>query len=38
MPLLLTLSEAAETLGVPIASLRRAAEKHGYLIRMGPAV
>ena len=38
MPRLLTLDEAAETLGVPAASLRGAAERLGFLIRMGRAI
>ena len=37
-PRLLTLDEAAETPGVRVASLRGAAERHGYLIRMDRAV
>ena len=38
MPRLLTLNKAADALGVPVASLRGAAERHGYLIRMGRVV
>lgn len=37
-PRLLTLDEAAAQLGVPKGSLRRAAERHGLLVRMGRAV
>ena len=35
---LLTPDQAAKTLGVPVASLRGAAEKHGLLIRIGRSV
>lgn len=35
---LLTLKQAAAALNVPIGSLRRAAEQHGYLIKIGIAV
>ena len=35
MPLLCTIDEAADDLGVPKASLRTAAQEHGYLVRMG---
>ena len=35
---LLTLDEAATELGVPVASLRRAAERHGFLVRVGRAL
>ncbi|MFN3145287.1 MAG: helix-turn-helix domain-containing protein [Paracoccaceae bacterium] len=35
---LLKIEEAARRLGVPKASLRTAAEKHGLLVRMGRAV
>ena len=38
IPELLTIDEAAERLGVPRASLRSAAQEHGYLVRMGRAV
>ena len=38
MPRLLTIEEAAKQLGVPCASLRTAADGHGYLVRMGRAV
>ena len=38
MSRLLTLDEAAADLGVPRASLRVAAERHGYLVRMGRAL
>ena len=38
MPRLLKLDEAADELGVPCASLRTAAEEHGYLVRMGRAI
>ena len=38
MPHLLTLKKAAKALGVPVASLRGAAERHGFLVRMGPAL
>ena len=38
MPRLLTLDEAATELGVPRASLRSAAERHGFLVRMGRAL
>ena len=35
---LLTIKAPADATGVPVVSLRSAAEKHGYLIRMGRAV
>ena len=35
---LLTIDEAARELGVPAGSLRTAARKYGYLIRMGRAI
>lgn len=35
---LLTLDAAANELGVPKGSLRRVAEEHGFLVRMGRAV
>ena len=35
MPRLLTVDEAAKELGVPRGSLRTAAERHGFLVRMG---
>ena len=35
---LLTPDQAAKTLGVPVASLRGAAERHGFLIRIGRSV
>ena len=38
MPRLLTLDEAAEALSVPVASLRGAAERLGFLVRMGRVV
>lgn len=38
MPKLLTIKEAANRLGVPVGSLRRAAEMHGFLIVMGRTV
>ena len=38
MPRLLTIDEAAEQLGVPCGSLRTAAQRHGYLVKMGRAV
>ena len=38
MTLLCTIEEAAELVGVPEASLRSAAETHGFLVRMGRAV
>ena len=38
MARLLTIDEAAAALGVPVASLRTAAEQHGFLIRMGRAI
>ena len=38
MPRLLTLNKAAEALGVPVASLRGAAERLGFLVRMGRVV
>ena len=38
MPQLLTIQEAAEQLGVPPGSLRTAAQRHGFLVRMGRAV
>lgn len=38
MPRLLTIDEAANELGVPAGSLRRAAERHGFLVRMGRAI
>jgi len=36
--LLATLLEAAEELGVPMKSLRKVAEDHGFLVRIGRAV
>jgi len=36
--LLATLPEAAEELGVPMKSLRKVAEDHGFLVRIGRAV
>ena len=36
--MLLTIAEAAAQLGVPKASLRSAAERHGYLVRIGRAL
>ncbi|MEH7826822.1 hypothetical protein [Gemmobacter denitrificans] len=38
MGVLLTIAEAATLIGVPKASLRTAAERHGFLIRMGRAI
>ena len=38
VPQLLTVKETAEALGVPVGALRRVAEKHGYLVRMGRAI
>ena len=38
MPSLLTIPEAADHLGVPVRSLRRAAETHGLLVCIGRAV
>ena len=38
MTTLLKLDQAAAELGVPEGSLRRAAEQHGYIVRMGRAV
>ena len=38
MPRLLTIADAADELGVPKAAVRRAAEQHGFLIRMGRAL
>ena len=35
---LLKIEDAAAELGVPAASLRRAAEEHGYLVKMGRAL
>ena len=35
LPLTMTMEEAAIKVGVPPGSLRRAAEKHGYLVKMG---
>lgn len=35
MTLLCIIDEAASDLGIPKASLRTAAEEHGYLVRMG---
>ena len=35
MSQLLTLEEAAEKLGVPVAGIRCEAERHGFLVRMG---
>ena len=35
---LLSIPEAAAELGVPPGSLRRAAEKHGLVVRMGRAI
>tara|TARA_R100001086_G_scaffold209999_1_gene125881 strand:+ start:202 stop:441 length:240 start_codon:yes stop_codon:yes gene_type:complete len=35
---LLSIDEAADELGVPKASIRTAAETHGFLVRMGRAV
>ncbi|WP_171172601.1 helix-turn-helix domain-containing protein [Ruegeria sp. HKCCA0370] len=35
---LLTIEQASEILNVPKASLRTAAEEHGYLVRIGRAV
>ncbi len=37
-PSLVTIAQAAADLGVPMGSLRTAAEQHGYLIHMGRAV
>lgn len=37
-PHLISMRDAARRLGVPEAGLRRAAEAHGYLIRVGRAV
>lgn len=37
-PDLATLDEAAHELGIPKASLRTAAESHGFLVRMGRAI
>ncbi len=34
-PLMMTVEEAAAKVGVPPGSLRRAAQKHGYLVMMG---
>lgn len=36
--MLLTVDVAAERIGVPRASLRRAAEIHGFLVRIGRAI
>lgn len=36
--LLTTVEDAAQILGVPTASLRTAAETHGFLVRMGRAI
>lgn len=38
MGALLTIEAAAAQIGVPKASLRSAAERHGFLIRMGRAI
>lgn len=38
MTLLCGIDEAARECGVPAASLRSAAEKHGFLVRMGRAI
>jgi hypothetical protein len=38
MELLCKIEDAATELGVPPASLRTAAEAHGYLVRMGRAI
>ena len=38
MPLLLTIDQAAEQLGVKPGSLRTAAQRHGLLVKMGRAV
>lgn len=38
MPRLLTLDEAAAELGVSKLGLRREAERHGFLVRMGRAL
>jgi hypothetical protein len=38
LPPLCSIQQAAQTLGVPRASLRSAAETHGYIVRMGRAV
>ncbi len=35
LPLMMTVEEAAATIGVPPGSLRRAAKQHGYLVQMG---
>jgi hypothetical protein len=35
---LIALDEAAKQLGVPKASLRAAAEQHGFIVRMGRAI
>jgi len=37
-PDLRTLEEAADDLGVPLRSLRTAAEEHGFLVQMGRAI
>lgn len=36
--MLLTVDQAAAQLNIPVRSLRRAAEEHGLLVRMGRAV
>lgn len=38
LPPLCTLTDAAKHLGIPKASLQTAAEKHGYIVRMGRAI
>lgn len=38
LPPLCSIQQAAATLGVPKASLRNAAETHGFIVRMGRAV
>lgn len=38
MPSLMTIEAAAAEIGVPKASLRSAAEQHGFLIRIGRAI
>ncbi|WP_233243192.1 helix-turn-helix domain-containing protein [Thioclava sp. NG1] len=35
---LITIDAAAEELGIPKASLRTAAEEHGFIVRMGRAI
>ena len=37
MTLLCTIEDAAQEIGVPVASLKTAAREHGYLVQMGRA-